>query len=244
MSERKLPMAHVHGGHGNGSRGPGAPPIQVEASSLRLVATLAVAGAVAGMAIVTAFRLTKPSIDEHNAADLAAAVTEVLGGAKTYKTAYLEGGTFTLEPRDTAGLDRIYVGYDANGQPDGVAMEAAEPGFQDVIDLIFGFDPSKGDVIGMKVLHNLETPGLGARIGTDSSFLDQFDDASTPLLGVKEGQGKGKKNEVVMITGSTISSRAVIKIINDRLGAIRKPVETYWSTIAGTSSMTSAGGGL
>jgi hypothetical protein len=44
-----------------------------------------------------------------------------------------------------------------------------------------------------------------------------------------------------MITGSTISSRAVIKIINDRLDAIQKPVDAYWSTITGATS--SPGGG-
>ncbi|MCG6989830.1 MAG: FMN-binding protein [Gemmatimonadetes bacterium] len=238
MSEQELPMAGDAQEPSGNAAGEGPPPAprQIEASSVRLVTTLSVAGALAGMAIVVAFQYTKPRIDANAARELAAAVTEVLGGAKTYKTIYLEDGKFTAEPRDTAGLDKVYVGYDPNGQPVGVAMEAAEPGFQDIIDLIFGYDPAKGDVIGMKVLHNLETPGLGARIATDSSFVDQFNDVSTPLIGVKEGQGKGGHNEVVMITGSTISSRAVIKIINDRLTAIQKPVDAYWSTIAGTSS--------
>jgi electron transport complex protein RnfG len=258
MSEQKLPMTgDVQEAQGNGAgEGPPPPPRQIEASSVRLVATLSVAGALAGMAIVVAFQWTKPSIDANAARELAQAVTEVLGEAKTYKTIYLEDGKFTAEPKDTAGLDKVYVGYDPNGQPVGVAMEAAEPGFQDIIDLIFGYDPAKRDVVGMKVLQNLETPGLGARIATDSSFVDQFNDVSTPLIGVKEGQGKGGHNEVVMITGSTISSRAVIKIIDDRLEAIQKPVDAYWSTIAGTNSAgqrsatapagatPSAGGGL
>lgn len=235
MSEQKLPMANgTSAKHGDEAT---QPPRQVEVSSLRLVATLAIAGALAGMAIVTAFKWTKPSIDAHAALELQKAVLQVLGGATTYKTAFLENGQFTLtQPADTAGVPKVYVGYDPNGQPRGVAMEAAEPGFQDVITLLFGYDPSTRNVIGMKVLNSNETPGLGARITNDSVFIKQFDDVATPLVGVKEGQGKGKKDEVVMITGSTISSRAVIKIIDDKLDVLQKPVDAYWATIAGTAS--------
>jgi electron transport complex protein RnfG len=247
MSEQKLPMAHAHGGGGSEPSG------QAEASSFRLIATLAVAGALAGMAIVTAYMKTKPAIDANAAAELASAVTEVLGGATSFKTVYiLADGTVTAEPSDTAGLDKVFVGYDDDGQPRGVAIQAAEPGFQDVIDLIFGYDPSTQNVIGMKVLQSLETPGLGARITNDSTFISQFNDASTPLIGVKEGQGKGNSDEVVMITGSTISSRAVIRIIDDKLDAIQKSVDAYWATLAtapaaatetDTVTNTSAGGG-
>ena len=234
MSEQKLPMAEGNAG------GPPPPPVQVEASSLRLVSTLTVAGALAGMAIVMVFQWTKPRIDANKAAELAASVTEVLAGAKSFKTVYLEDGAFTAEPRDTTGLTKVYVGYDPNGQPRGVAIEAAEPGFQDVIDLLFGYDPAKQDVIGMKVLTSSETPGLGAKITYDSTFIGQFSDVGTPLVGVKKDRAKGDHDEVVMITGATISSRAVIKIINDRLDAIQKPVDAYWSTLAPAASSSAA----
>jgi electron transport complex protein RnfG len=243
VSEQKLPMVE-----GNGGAAPAAPPRQVEASSVRLVGTLAVAGALAGMAIVMVFQWAKPRIDKHKAEVLAAAVTEVLGGAKRYETVFLDGDHFTTEPQaDTAGLDRVYVGYDENGRPRGVAMEAQEAGFQDIIDLLFGFDPSTGDVIGMKVLTSNETPGLGAKITYDSTFIGEFNGVGTPLLGVKKDRAKGEHDEVIMITGATISSRAVIKIINDRLDAIEKPVDTYWSTLApaaATSAAAKSGGSV
>jgi electron transport complex protein RnfG len=252
MSEQKLPVIE-----GKGGAEPAAPPRQVEASSVRLVSTLTMAGALAGMAIVVVFQWAKPRIEQHKAEVLAAAVTEVLGGATRYETAFLDGDHFTTTPQaDTAGLDRVYVGYDANGQPKGVAMEAQEAGFQDIIDLLFGFDPSTGDVVGMKVLTSNETPGLGAKITYDSTFIGEFNGVGTPLVGVKKDRAKGQHDEVVMITGATISSRAVIKIINDRLDAIEKPVDTYWSTLAPAATTTapaksggsvtdkSAGGGL
>ena len=84
MSEQKLPMA------GDGStpsvRGAtderAAPePRQIESSSVRLVGTLAVAGALAGLAIVTVFQWADPRIEAWRAEVLSEAVTEVLAGA-------------------------------------------------------------------------------------------------------------------------------------------------------------------
>ncbi len=250
MSEQKLPVVEP-GSDGNGAAGGnGAPPApaQSEASSFRLIGTLTFAGAVAGMAIVMVFQWAQPKIEAHKALVLSQAVGVVLGGPDHYETVFLDGDHFTTQPTaDTTALDKVYVGYDASGRPTGVAMEAAEAGFQDIIDLLFGYDPANGDVIGMTVLDSKETPGLGEKITSDSSFINEFDSVGTPLLGVKKGQGKGGHDEVVMITGATISSRAVIKIINDRLDEIKKPVDSYWSTIsastAGSGSLTSTQGG-
>ena len=43
----------------------------------------------------------------------------------------------------------VWLGRDENGVPVGVAAVAAESGFQDVIRLIFGYDPGSGTVLGM-----------------------------------------------------------------------------------------------
>lgn len=245
MSEKGLPMVGTETGNG----APPPPPVQVSASSVRLVGTLAVAGAVAGLAIVLVFQWARPRIEANKARELAEAVHEVLGGPARYETVFLDGDHFTAEPAaDTTELDRIYVGYDASGTPRGVAVEAAAGGFQDIIDLLFGYDPSTGDVIGMKVLDSKETPGLGDKITRDSTFIGEFDQVGTPLVGVKKDRAKGEHDEVVMITGATISSRAVIKIINDRLQEVGKAVDGYWSTIFTAAapeppSATSVGGG-
>lgn len=225
MSEHKLPMAA--GAEGGAAQ----PPVQVSTSSVRLVGTLAVAGALAGLAIVLVFQWAKPRIEAYQAKVLAEAVTEVLGGAERYETVFVEGGRLMPQPQaDTAGLDRVYVGYDAAGQPRGVALVAAESGFQDVIRLIFGYDPATGDVLGMKVLESKETPGLGDKIEKDSTFIREFLGVGSPLVGVKKDRATDAHEEVVMITGATISSRAIIDIINHRLEALGEPVSTYWSS--------------
>jgi electron transport complex protein RnfG len=68
----------------------------------------------------------------------------------------------------------------------------------------------------MKVLEQKETPGLGDKIEKDTSFVAEFRNAVTPLRGVKNGEGDDS-TEIDMITGVTISSRTVIKVINQTL---------------------------
>lgn len=233
MSAQRLPMADPAPGPGEPRTGSerAAPPAPPSTSAARLVATLAFAGALAGLAIVLVYQWALPRIEAYQARVLAEAVTEVLGGPERYETVFLENGVFTATPQaDTSGLDRIYVGYDATDAPMGVAMVHAESGFQDVIRVIFGYDPTSGKVLGMKVLESKETPGLGDKIFKDTAFVAAFGGVAAPIQGVKKGAEEGTDAEVVMITGATISSRAVIDIINHRVAALRESVGAYWTT--------------
>jgi len=196
-------------------------PVKKAASTFRLVATLAVAGALAGLLIVMVNQHTKPIIDEYKAEQLRIAVYEVLPGVERYNTFYLVDGALSSnlpEGAKESEYKRIYVGYDDSGQIQGVAISRGESGFQDVVQVIFGFDPATGKLTGMKVLDSKETPGLGDKIFKDQVFVDQFfAGPETPLVGVKIGAGKGKPNEIDTITGATISSKVVIDIINHGL---------------------------
>jgi len=196
---------------------------RADVPALKLVGTLAIAGALAGMLIVTVYQWAQPRILAHQARVLGDAIREVLHDPDHYQTLFVVNGTLTAElpaGQDSTGLDRVYLGFDASGAPSGFAIVGAEPGFQDVIRLIFGYDADKGRLLGMKVLENKETPGLGDKIEKDSTFTGGFAGALSPLRGVKKGAGTGKDDEVDMITGATISSRAVIAIINHRLEQI------------------------
>jgi electron transport complex protein RnfG len=196
-------------------------PVEKEVSTFRLVATLAVAGALAGLLIVVVNQHTKPIIDKYKAEQLRKAVYEVLPGAQGYGTYYLVGNALSLELPEGAKeseYKRVYIGRDAAGQIKGVAIERGEPGFQDIVQLIFGYDPATGRLSGMKVLDSKETPGLGDKIFKDLAFVDQFfSGPETPLVAVKSGAGKGLPGEIDTITGATISSKVVIDIINHAL---------------------------
>lgn len=195
--------------------------VKKEVSTFRLVATLAVAGALAGLLIVAVNQHTKPIIDLYKAEQLKKAVHEVLPGTATYDRYYRLNNALSLtlpEGAKESEYKQMYVGYDARRQIKGVAVSRGESGYQDVIQIIFGFDPASGKLLGMKVLDSKETPGLGDKIYKDRAFVDQFfAHPETPLVGVKAGAGKGLANEIDMITGATISSRTVIGIINHAL---------------------------
>jgi len=196
-------------------------PAAREVSTLRLMATLTVAGALAGLLIVLVNLHTKPLIDAYKAEQLQKAIYEVLPGIERYQTYYLVDGALSHtvpEGAKEADFKRVYLGYDANNQLEGVAISRGESGFQDVVQLIFSFDPDTRKLLGMKVLDSKETPGLGDKIFKDQAFVKQFfAGLDTPLIPVKSGGGKGQPGEIDTITGATISSKAVINIINHGL---------------------------
>ena len=212
--------AHAHHGPpGVPSSIAAAPPAAAKApevSSWRLLSTLALGGAAAGLLVVAVYRATLPKVEGYEAAKVAGAVREVLKAPARWDTLYLESGALTRTPRSAEGrkdLPKAYVGYDASGKKLGAAVTAQEPGFQEEVLLMIGFEPATGTLIGFKVLDEKETPGLGDKIERDKPFVSQFPGRVAPLKGVKKASA-GSQNEVQTITGATISSRAVIRIIN------------------------------
>jgi H+/Na+-translocating ferredoxin:NAD+ oxidoreductase subunit G len=199
-------------------------------SSARLALTLGGAGALAGLLLVWVYQITQPAIQAHKAAVLRAAILEVLGDPDGYDTLYVQGGRLVAKPPagvDAAGLERVWVGRHGDGSPAGFAVAAEGSGYQDVVRLIFGYDAGTHKLIGMKVLESKETPGLGDRIEKDPDFLDGFPGAEAPLEGVKAGEGRGDPHAVDTITGATISSRTVIRIINQALKRLGPALETW-----------------
>jgi Na+-translocating ferredoxin:NAD+ oxidoreductase subunit G len=189
----------------------------------RLVLTLGVAGAMAGALIVSVHQWTQPRILAHQARAIAAAIDEVLQAPARVETLFLWQGGLTATPpagADTVKLDRIWAGYDESGTRVGYAIIGAEAGFQDVIRLMFGYDPAAQRVLGMRILESKETPGLGDKIFKDETFVSAFRTAQLPMMPTKPGSGTGDPREVDTITGATISARTVINIINNRVAAV------------------------
>lgn len=203
---------------------------QEEVPSRKLMVTLAGAGALAGLLIVFVYGWTQPTIQAYKAKVLAAAVQEVLRAPASYDTLYVHDGRLVRQLPDggtATDLEPVYLGYDADGSPIGYAIVAGEPGFQDIIRLIFGYDHSDGKVLGMKVLESKETPGLGDKIEKDTNFVGQFHGVLTPLLGVKARDASGDPHEIDMITGATISSRTIIRTINNAIERLGPMLDAY-----------------
>lgn len=185
-------------------------------------------GVACGLLIVSVFQLTRPIIERNKAEALERAIFVVLPEARSSR-AFLaaEEGGFTAAdgPASAAAGPRIYGGYREDGTLAGVAVEAQGMGYQDVIVLLWGYSFPEHAIIGVKVLESRETPGLGDKIEKDPDFLRNFERLDVTLAGdgtrlahpiesVKHGE---KRNpwEVDAITGATISSKAVARILNE-----------------------------
>ena len=187
-----------------------------EPATARLIATLAIAGLISGIAIIGIYEVTLPTITANKALELREAVLKVLPGATRLQKLVFASGELIATTETRKDEEPIYGGYDAEGAFVGYAIPGAGPGFQDTIALIYGFVPDRQRVVGMEILESRETPGLGDKIYKDLAFVANFHDlAVTPgIVTVKKGQ-KSKPYEIDAITGATISSKAVAKIINE-----------------------------
>jgi electron transport complex protein RnfG len=185
-----------------------------EAGAIRMMATLGIAGFCSGLAVVAVHLLTQPRIERNRSEALEAAIFHVLDGARTRRAFGLRDGE--LVAVETAGEgDVVYAGYGERGELLGFAIPAEGAGFQDTIKLIYGVEPARGRVVGMEVLESRETPGLGDKIQKDPAFLGRFRDLATaPRIELVKGRAS-RPNEIDAISGATISSKAVVRILND-----------------------------
>jgi Na+-transporting NADH:ubiquinone oxidoreductase subunit C len=86
------------------------------------------------------------------------------------------------------------------------------PGLWGEITATVGFDAAFAALTGVDFLKQTETPGLGARISEDW-FREQFRGKKGPLSSVPEGEPAGE-SQFDAITGATITSNAVLAILN------------------------------
>jgi electron transport complex protein RnfG len=185
-------------------------------SSMRLILTLAIAGLVSGVAIIGIYEATLPTITANKARELREAVFKVLPGVSRMQALVYRDGRIMSVPEPDKDELVVYGGYDDQGDFVGYAMPGAGPGFQDTIALLYGYLPGEKHVVGMEILESRETPGLGDKIYKDADFVAEFSELSVEpeIVAVKKGTSS-QANHVDAITGATISSKAVVRIINE-----------------------------
>jgi electron transport complex protein RnfG len=189
-----------------------------QAGPLRMMVTLGIAGLCSGLAIVGIFLVTQPMIERNRAAALEAAIYRVLEGARTRVAFVLREGKLARFESPDESLPKeeaVYAGYDEAGTLVGFAVPAEGAGFQDTIKLLYGYSVARRRVVGMEVLESRETPGLGDKIIKDEEFVGNFRDLAVAPEIVAVKSGRTKDNEVDAISGATISSNAVVRIINE-----------------------------
>lgn len=204
---------------------------QAPTPAWRLYRAMVGVGLACGVLIVLAFELTAPIIAKKRAAALVAAIFEVLPGGVEHRTFVLSEGAdserFVPLPEEgavDATAPRVHVAYDDRGAVVGLAVEATTMGYQDTVQLLYGYSPRQKKIVGLHVLESRETPGLGDKISSDPEFQSNFEalDVSlgaegtiqNPIEAVPHGE-KSEPWQIDGITGATISSQAVARALRE-----------------------------
>lgn len=173
----------------------------------RMVIVLTTVGLLSGTFLMTVGLLTKDRIALNKKLEVERAIMTVVPGSSSSQLLY--------EEKDL----RIYGGMDTTGNTVGYAVYASGVGFQDKISLMVGIDKDLTKIHSLTVLEQKETPGLGAKITDRASFLALWEgkDFTQPLHLRKppvDSPARLAPSEVNTITGATISSQAVVDIVN------------------------------
>ena len=169
---------------------------------LRLALTLLAITAVVAAALSVVNTITAPAIAELNRQKTQAAIETVLPG----------GGQLLESFTDETGIVQAVYASET-----GYAVQVAPAGFNGAIVMMVGID-LQGNVLGIDVISNTETAGLGAIAGADSAkgqaFRDQFVGTSGQLAVKNDG------GTIDALTSATISSRAVVAGVNAALACV------------------------
>ena len=170
---------------------------------LRLAGTLFLITAVVAALLACVNAVTAPVIEELNAAKTQEAISAVLpGGFDTEITDFTD---------ESGIVSKVYQG--ANGY----AVEVGPGGFDNTITMMVGVD-NEGKVLGISVVSQTETAGLGAVSAAETpkgiAFRDQFVGQTGSVSVTKDG------GTMDAITGATITSRAICVGVNAALDCV------------------------
>ena len=181
--------------------------------STKMIVVLTAITILSGAILSTWDNITKPAIEAYKLQELQKAIAEVLPQFDAYEE--IKAGDMIL-----------YIGIlEDIPEPNGIAFEAVGNGFQGKISIMVGMKNDFSEIFGIKILEQIETPGLGTKIVEDPSnkkdpfwWSNQFQGLHTnPEIGVVKNIKPTKPTDIQAITGATISSQAVVNILNAQI---------------------------
>ncbi|MCJ8204167.1 RnfABCDGE type electron transport complex subunit G [Pseudomonas sp. RGM2987] len=104
-----------------------------------------------------------------------------------------------------------------NGRPSAVLLRSEALGYEGRIELLVAIDP-QGRLLGVKTLHQTETPGLGEAIaGWPNAWLQTFTGHSRKTPDDSGWALKKDQGQFDQLAGATVTSRAVLQAVHDAL---------------------------
>ncbi len=160
----------------------------------------------------------KPRIQRNEIGELYDKMKTLMPQAKQFKVVIPQAEI-------AANKTDVYEATDDKQQAVGFAFVGTGSGFADKIKLVIAVDKDCGKLLGFEVLFSNETPGFGSRI-TEDWFRGQFVGAPAGKLELAKGGDAEKIDEqIVALTGATVSSEAVVRIFNSHIGELKKQLQ-------------------
>ena len=176
---------------------------------IKMLVVLTTIGLVSGGCLSLISNWAYPLIAANQKAETERAIFLVQPNGKSYETVA------------DAGFE-IYKVFDENKASVGYSLVYEGNGFQGKIRLMFGINKELTEVTSLEILDQVETPGLGTKV-TEDFFRDQFKKLeTTPTIGWVKGAPPEKPNEIQAITGATITSKAIVEIMNAGIDKARE----------------------
>lgn len=203
--------------------------------SIKLGVLLCVVGIISGFALSLTYSLTKENIEKQKKAEILESLPVVLPSAKSFS--------------DLKTIDGInyYEGKNEKNEPAGYVVCGENKGYQSIIRFLVGIDPL-GNIQGLRIIEQAETPGLGARITEVSGnktvtqylktlfdkkpssdrqesepwFTQMFTGKYYKDLYVSKTEKNG--NAIQAITGATITTEAVVE-------GVKSSIDKFLNTI-------------
>ncbi len=178
-----------------------------------------------GLLIAVTDAALSPKIQQNKINKLNDLAATLLPQAKDFIPVKLE-----LEINSLQGKKQKITVYKALSKKDkciGWSFNTSGPGFADKIELVIAVDSNFKALAGFDCLATNETPGFGDQIKNDY-YQNQFKGASAEGLTLtKTGDPEKIDEEIVAITGATVSSQAVVSIINNSLIQIKQQLQQH-----------------
>ncbi len=114
----------------------------------------------------------------------------------------------------------------ADGRCVGWAFSCEGSGFADKIKLVLTINAGFEKIAGFGVLSSNETPGFGDQIKSPFYRNQFFGVPAEQLKLSKTGNPKVIDSEIVAISGATVSSEAVVEIINHYVEQVKKQLQS------------------
>jgi len=176
-----------------------------------------------GLLIAVTSTALSPRIEQNKINKRNRLVGALLPEAKDFVP--VEGGIEIESIQGKKETVEVFRAMSKAGECVGWSFNAIGPGFADKIELVVAVDKDFEKFAGFDVLASNETPGFGNQIKFDY-FRDQFKGAPAEDLKLAtSGDNTKIDSEIIAISGATISSEAVVDIINNAITQIKKQIQ-------------------